>query len=143
MAHRKSRSMRGIEPDSVRQFYNQFSEQRFTQYTSNNNVRLNKAIDRILPYITEDSKVLEIGCGIGIVTERIASVAKEGVIWACDLSENAIKHAKKRVFAPNVRFCVCDVVGDFQKLKSFFSIAILILAFLVRQVLFVALKLNC
>src|SRR5437773_924217 len=93
-----------VDSESVRAFYDEFADSRMLQYLSEENPRIEKAIARILPYVGMNSIVLEIGCGIGLVTERIAAKATKGSIWACDISERNISYARQRVRLPNVQF---------------------------------------
>src|SRR5262245_53817158 len=84
-------------PEAVRAYYDQFTAARTVQYTQHGNLRIEKAIARILPLVQEDSRVLEIGCGLGLVAEQLARVAPSGSVWACDISEQAIQAARQRV----------------------------------------------
>jgi trans-aconitate 2-methyltransferase len=106
------------DPDAVRAFYDEFSVSRMTGYLRKPNLRIERAIERILPFVSSDSTVLEIGCGIGLVTERIAEVAVDGAVWACDISETNIQQASERVTAPNVYFRRGDVLRDFDALRA-------------------------
>jgi ubiquinone/menaquinone biosynthesis C-methylase UbiE len=54
----------------------------------------------------KNKKVLEIGCGAGDYTLKIAPLVKELV--AIDISEDVIEEAKKRNIPENVFFKVCD-----------------------------------
>ena len=107
-------------PDSaaVRAFYNQFSAERSVNYTRNGNLRIDKAIARILPLVREDSQVLELGCGTGLVTEQIARVATQGFVSACDISDTAVALAHERCQTGNVQFRALDVLARFEDLNS-------------------------
>src|SRR5688572_19205392 len=92
---------RPVSPDAVQAFYDEFSVSRMQRYLQKGNLRIHRAIKRILPLIASDSQILEIGCGIGLVTERLAEAAPRGTIWGYDISEKSIQQAKERVQAPN------------------------------------------
>jgi|GEM_PF-7049330 len=106
------------DPAAVRAFYNQFSAERSISYTRNGNLRIDKAIARILPLVREDSQVLEIGCGPGLVTEQIARVATRGFVSACDISDTAVALARERRAAGNVQFRALDVLARFEDLNA-------------------------
>jgi trans-aconitate 2-methyltransferase len=117
----KSEAQGEVDPGSVRAFYNEFSNSRMQDYLVAPNLRIEKAIGRILPLLTPSSRVLEVGCGLGLITERMASVAPAGVIWACDLSDNNIAQARHRCRRDNVYFRTCDVLREFDQLRSWMS----------------------
>ena len=114
-------SEKSKDSESVRTFYNEFTESRFLKYIGEKNPRIEKAIARIVPVVTSDSRVLEVGCGVGVVTEQIVRRAKNGSVWACDISERAIQYARQRITAPNVHFRSGDILHGFDELKSWIS----------------------
>jgi ubiquinone/menaquinone biosynthesis C-methylase UbiE len=69
-------------PDTARVFYDDFLVSRLCDYRFHKNARIEAAIQRVLPFVTVDSNVLDVGCGIGLVAERVARKAKSGFIWA-------------------------------------------------------------
>jgi len=106
------------DSESVRAFYNRFSVERSVDYAKNGNPRIDKALARILPLVREDSRVLEIGCGAGLVTEQIARLTTRGSIWACDISDGAIALARDRCKTGNVQFRALDVAACFEDLNA-------------------------
>jgi 2-polyprenyl-3-methyl-5-hydroxy-6-metoxy-1,4-benzoquinol methylase len=106
------------DPETIRAFYDHFATERSQDYARRPNLRIEKAISRILPLVREESRVLDIGCGGGFVTERLANVVRRGSIWACDISETAITLARKRVESTNAQFRALDVIADFPKLRE-------------------------
>jgi 2-polyprenyl-3-methyl-5-hydroxy-6-metoxy-1,4-benzoquinol methylase len=107
-------------PDSetIRGFYDRFSETRTRNYVGRGNPRIDRAVARVLPLVREDSRVVEIGCGAGLVAEQIARVASRGSVWGCDISPNAIELARTRVHSANVQFRTIDVSQQFEDLKK-------------------------
>lgn len=105
-------------PEAVRAYYDQFSSDRLQDYARQKNPRIEKAVARILPLVSEDSTVLEIGCGAGFVAERIGQVACRGSVWACDLSEQAIALARQRITLANAHFRVVDVAAGLAEVKT-------------------------
>ncbi|WP_407931333.1 class I SAM-dependent methyltransferase [Ignavibacterium album] len=85
---------------------------------TNGNERINLATEFVLKNIKSDDNILEIGCGIGIVTERIAKKVKNGFIWACDISDQNIWYAKQTVLNKNIEFFSADIFEQFDLLKK-------------------------
>lgn len=60
--------------------------------------------------LTRQSKVLEIGCGIGTLTGLILKYLRKGEVLAVDISPASVEIAKKRLEKyPNVSFMVSDM----------------------------------
>ena len=97
----------------VKQFYDNFTETRMLQYKLYGNPRIDKAVELIESYLTPNSKILDIGCGIGIVPEQIAKKLDRGKILACDLGENNINYARKTIESNKIEFFNVDVVNNF------------------------------
>ena len=67
----------------------------------------NQAIDSML--LKKGDRILEVGCGQGADTEKIAEKITPGVVTAIDLSQRMISEAKKRTQFPNVIYQVADI----------------------------------
>jgi trans-aconitate 2-methyltransferase len=104
-------------PHAVRRFYDAFLQSRMLSYRLQGSPRIDAALRMVLPHIRRDSRVLDIGCGIGMAAERVAIRARDGFVWACDLSESNIWYARSTVRRPNAEFFVCDVIDDFEPLR--------------------------
>jgi trans-aconitate 2-methyltransferase len=104
--------------DAVRTFYDHFFSAGGKDYAPHTNLRIEKAIRRILPLVRPDSVVLELGCGTGLIAEQIAALAHSGSVWACDISDHAIAVAKGRTKAPNLQFRVLDLATRFEEVIS-------------------------
>lgn len=64
---------------------------------------------RITKYLKKDSNVLELACGTGQLTERLAGKVR---LWeATDFSETMINEAKKRVHSSRTHFSVQDATS--------------------------------
>lgn len=113
-----------MNSEEVKKFYDQFLESKMLQYRITGNLRIKKATDRILEYVRKDSNVLEIGCGIGIISQEISKNAKEGQVWAIDISPRNIWYARQSIKAQNITFAVVDIINEFEKLKKQISEAI-------------------
>ncbi|MDH4281275.1 MAG: class I SAM-dependent methyltransferase [Myxococcales bacterium] len=78
----------------ARRYYDDFSD----SYEPGRDNRYHRMIDDLevqiaTPYAT-DARVLELGCGTGLILGRLAKVAKEAV--GIDLSENMARRARER-----------------------------------------------
>lgn len=102
----------------ARAFYDDFLESRMLDYRIYGNLRLDMAAGLIERYVTSDSNVLDLGCGIGMATERIANAASNGHVWACDLSERNVAYAQQTVAPSNVTFFVADVLDNFPRVRQ-------------------------
>ncbi len=76
-----------------------------------------KLNELILPNISEDFEVLDLGCASGFIARAIASRAKS--VYAVDYSEEMIAKAKKISKEPNVYFSVQDATNLSFSNKSF------------------------
>lgn len=74
------------------------------------NLSYDKRVRTALKYLQPTDKVLSFGCGDGTVTRRIAEHVEK--VSAIDISENAIKTAKKYNDASNVNYQV-STIEDF------------------------------
>ncbi len=101
----------------VKEFYDNFTNTRMLQYKLYGNLRLEKAIRLITNYITPNSNVLDLGCGIGIVPQQVANKLDRGKILACDLGENNIKYAQKTIKANNIEFLNVDIIENFVEIR--------------------------
>jgi trans-aconitate 2-methyltransferase len=102
----------------VKQFYDEFTNSRMLQYKLYGNPRIDKAVELIAGYVAPDSNILDLGCGIGIVPEQIATKLKEGKILACDLGENNINCAQKMVNSERIEFLNVDLVENFETIRN-------------------------
>jgi trans-aconitate 2-methyltransferase len=116
--------LRTAGSEAVREFYDEFSVSRMQRYLQKGNLRIERAIKRILPFVASDSTVLEIGCGIGLVTERLAQAVPAGAVWSYDISEKNIQQARERVHASNVNFRRGDILHDFDDVRAWIPVPV-------------------
>jgi ubiquinone/menaquinone biosynthesis C-methylase UbiE len=91
-------SMRKSLPDAseekVRQYYDDFSE----SYERHRGYGYHQMIDELEVHLTapyaRGARVLELGCGTGLILARVAKIAKEAV--GIDVSENMAQRARDR-----------------------------------------------
>lgn len=101
----------------VKEWYNKFST---NQIKTSVNLRHYTVFNQIIKSgLKRNSKVLEIGCGIGTLTGLIHNFVKKGHILAADISDESIKIAKERIGeSPRIDFKVTDMT-DFEYAHMF------------------------
>ena len=107
-----------MESNTVREYYDDFLRSRMVNYRLYGNLRLDRAAERILPFVGTDSKVLDIGCGIGIVTSKVAARASRGHVWGIDLGRENIWYARQTIRNANLTFLEANVVTDFEAIRK-------------------------
>jgi trans-aconitate 2-methyltransferase len=106
------------KPSEVKAFYNSFIDKRMIDYRLYGNHRISEAGKFIRRYVERNSNILDIGCGIGIVTEMVSKRNRNGRTWACDISDRNISYAKKTVQNKRINFFVADIVNDFEQIQG-------------------------
>lgn len=69
--------------------------------------------------LKSSSNILELGCGIGVMTKLLSTFVTTGNIESVDLSDKSVEFAKKNVTKKNVSFCIDDVVNYTPKKNNF------------------------
>ena len=95
-----------------RQFYNDLTVSRMARYHTESNKRVEMACDFVLEHLQPSDRVFELGCGVGVLTKRIAArLDSSGWLYAVDLSDGAVEVARQHVpVQPNVRIECADVL---------------------------------
>lgn len=99
-------------PDDVRAYYDEFLRYRMTSYRIDGNPRIEAAISRILPLLRDTDRVLDVGCGIGIVSERLARRVTAGKVHGIDISPMNIWYAERTTRAGNLSFASHEAVNE-------------------------------
>ena len=110
-------AMESNNSNSVRTFYDRFSQE---QLRTGLNIR-HRTILRNLKRLglRRDSAVLEIGCGIGILTGLLGAYCRKGTVVATDISPQCIELAQKCTRKMgHVRYHVTDM-DDFNVAEKF------------------------
>lgn len=102
----------------VQDFYNEFLDTRMLSYRLYGNPRIDKAVELIGQYTQPNSTVLDIGCGIGLVSEKIAVKVKQGHVWACDIADKNIEYAQQTVFDEKITFFRVDIINEFDQVEK-------------------------
>ncbi|NJO90911.1 MAG: class I SAM-dependent methyltransferase [Chloroflexia bacterium] len=89
-------------------FYDNFVAR---QIESGINHRIYSLYKRLLRYgLTKDMKILEIGCGIGVLTWLLSKKITQGYIEAVDFSQKSVDYATTNNRQPNVMFTCSDIL---------------------------------
>ena len=75
--------------------------------------------------IDTNSSVLEIGCGIGVLTYLLSRKIKNGTIESMDLSEKSVAYASKHILQKNISFSASNIFDFSPKKKQFDFITLL------------------
>ncbi len=62
----------------------------------------------VLPFIGPTEKVLDIACGNGFGSDRLASAANQGKVWGCDVSNETLAFCREKWQKPNLQFAYED-----------------------------------
>lgn len=105
--------------DKAVSFYDQFSEK---QEKTGIDSRHLSILDKVVAAgLKPHHRVLEVGCGLGIVSHLLANQVKSGEVLAVDISPESIEKAKKTWSdQPNLKFEVSDM-SDFNKIDQTFD----------------------
>jgi 2-polyprenyl-3-methyl-5-hydroxy-6-metoxy-1,4-benzoquinol methylase len=92
--------------ETTAKFYDEFS---YKQVKTGKNLR-HYTLAKLLKKkgIGKANSILEIGCGIGTLTELLVSIAPKATITAFDISPRNIEIAKGRIKSSHVNFMVSD-----------------------------------
>ena len=113
-----------MKQNEISDFYDEYVQR---QIKTGANERLISLYKRLLNGgLNADSKVLELGCGVGIFTKLLAKKVKNGIIEAVDLSEKSVAVAKNELKERNnIHFDVADVVKYQPKNSGFDMITLM------------------
>ena len=88
--------------ENVRDFFNQVA----VNYSHDDSQLIDDLLDSL--FVTRCHRILDLGCGKGIISEKLAS-RNNGEVVALDLSSEMLKYAKEKINDERVKF----VNGDF------------------------------
>jgi SAM-dependent methyltransferase len=105
-------------PEEVKNWYNTYTKK---QLNTGVNLRHFTIINHMINYgFKKNHKVLEIGCGIGTLTQLIYKYINKGKLVATDISDESVQFAKARIstIQKNIEFFVTDMT-DFEYSEKF------------------------
>jgi len=95
------------QQDIIR-FYNNFFAKKQKAGLSERNYHLYRKMKTL--GLQSSSRVLELGCGIGILTFLLTRTIKKGIIEAVDISPESIHYLKSKIKAKNLTCYDADIV---------------------------------
>lgn len=122
--------MSGI-PD-IKKYYDAFSRDVLLKDFYSINLRqqgIKRLCDR---FITKGSNILEVGCGVGIISKYLTKKASRLV--AVDISERNIAIAKKYATSPISEFKVLDIVEEAHELSPYGKFDIILLPDVIEHI---------
>ena len=113
-----------MKQKEISAFYDEFVQR---QLKTGANERLISLYKKLLKFgLKDQSKVLELGCGVGIFTKLLTKKIGKGLIEAVDLSEKSVAVAHDQLKdKKNIHFDVADVVKYTPKNSDFDFITLL------------------
>lgn len=104
-------------PEEVANFYDEYSSRQETMWHNERHYFLIEQLRNL--GLKNNSKILEIGCGIGTMTNLIAPLVKDGKLISSDISPKSIDISKKyNKKYNNIEFIVADSTNySFPKLN--------------------------
>lgn len=106
-----------MDNENVKKFYNDFVNY---QTKSGINERIYTLYKKMKSLnLSSTSTILELGCGIGVMTYLLSKTVRKGYIEAVDLSDESINTAKSKTDKQNISFFTGDVVNYLPKNKKF------------------------
>ena len=103
---------------AIEAFYDQFSRRRLSKYRSAGNARIDAAIGFIEQNVRNGQVIVDIGCGVGIVTEALARRAPDSRFIGIDISGASIREAREMVRLHNVEFVHASMTGQADEILS-------------------------
>lgn len=101
----------------IKNFYNDFVDY---QTKSGVNLRIYTLYRKMQSLgLDSSSHVLELGCGIGVMTKLLSNTVTNGYIEAVDLSDKSVELAKSKITQKNISFFTGDVVNYVPKEKRY------------------------
>ena len=120
------------ETSEVREFYDRFSDRVLVRDFYYLNRRHEAVKELCRRFVAQGSRVLEIGCGVGIITKALSKIASD--IVAVDISPRNIDIAKEFNSGSVIRFEVDDVTDDQTMLGDFGSFDAIVMADVIEHI---------
>jgi trans-aconitate 2-methyltransferase len=105
-----------MDNNTIVSFYDKFVP---LQQKSGLNERIYSLYKRLIKLgLNSNSSVLELGCGIGLLSNLLAKKTKNGLVESVDISPESIQIARQRANAKNLVFHVHDIVSFHPTIKN-------------------------
>lgn len=120
-----------VDQADIKQFYDSFSRVLLRDF-SYLNLRQDAVRDLCRRYVPRGARVLEIGCGVGIITKFLQKTAARVV--SVDISAENIAIAREFASAPNTTFLELDILDKPHLLDGFGGFDAVVLADVVEHI---------
>lgn len=110
--------VRTATKETQSEFYDGFLEKRMISYRVNGNRRIDLAKNLIVSQARPGDTILDVGCGIGLISEAVSAARKGVRVVAIDLSPANIDFARQTVRKPNIEFRALDVSEEYAALQK-------------------------
>jgi 2-polyprenyl-3-methyl-5-hydroxy-6-metoxy-1,4-benzoquinol methylase len=101
-----------METGAIRSYYDAFSVMLLSDYV-HGNARLDAALEHVLSSIPEGAtRILELGCGVGVVADAISQHFPNASVDALDLSVENVSNAIKLFASERIHFDVRDITSS-------------------------------
>ena len=101
----------------TKQFYNEFSQRVMLKYFRQVNARL-EGVKRLCDvHIVNGAKILEVGCGVGILTKHLQKRASQ--VIAVEISETGLRVAREYAKRANTDFFLLNLLEDSDPLEKY------------------------
>lgn len=104
--------------EHVSAYYDGFLREKMVSYRLYGNRRIDLAFRSIRPLLQPGAVVADIGCGIGMISEKIARLNAHNRVIGIDLSPANIEYARRTVSLPNAEFVQSDASGQLTILRE-------------------------
>lgn len=118
--------------NNIKTFYETFSRDVLLKDFYNLNLRQQAIIDLCSRFIPNGASILEIGCGVGIISRHLQRRASQVV--SVDIGETNIKIAKMYTKSPKVEFKIMDITEDISNLAQYGSFEAILLADVIEHI---------
>lgn len=106
----------------VKEFYDSFACQQLKTGLNERTYHLYRTLRGC--GLRSSSRILELGCGVGVLTRLLSRRLSSGYLEAVDISEQSVALAQQRIVSKNTRIAACDVV-DYHPIGSQFDYILL------------------
>lgn len=103
---------------STGEYYDRFLVERMLAYRVSGSPRLEAAWNFIRSRVRATSRILDVGCGIGLMSERMARVAHRGFVHAFDLSPANVAYARRTVRRRNLELFQADLLAGLDRVRE-------------------------
>ncbi len=116
----------------TKQFYDEFSQNVMLKYFRQVNARIEGIKGLCDKFVFDGAKVLEVGCGVGILTKHLQRRA--GQIISIDISETGLQIARAYANQPNIEFLLVNLLENSKPIETYGSFDVIIMADVIEHI---------